>query len=100
METTEKLIQTLIEYNFPGINEEETTKKKVKEEDLRDLVFYIDFLVTQGHKVSDIMDYTINQFNDFVETACDRIGGHKKPMDPMTAFRKLGLPIRKKESGR
>ncbi len=100
IETMEKLTNTLIEYNFPGINKDETAERKAKEEDKRDLVYYIDFLVTQGHRVSDIMDYTITQFNDLIRAACDRLSGHKKPMDPMAAFQKLGIPIKRKDNGR
>ncbi len=99
--TTEKMIDTFIDYNFPDIKDEKkfeesdrsTTKKK---KEVEPLSFFIDFLVNQGHIVSDIMEMTMPQFNEFVVKAGERLNPKLKIMDPLEAFRKMGIPIRKR----
>lgn len=59
-----------------------------------------DFLISQGHSFSAIMEYTIPRYRHLMEAACTRLFGKKekpKKMDPLDAFRKLGIPIRKKK---
>lgn len=97
----EKLIDTFIDYNFPELKEEKkfeesdrsATKKKKKVEPLS---FFIDFLVNQGHCVSDIMEMTLPQFNELIERAGERLNPESKIGDPLETFRKMGLPIRKR----
>jgi hypothetical protein len=99
--TAEKLIDTLIDYNFPDVKEKKfeesdrsVTKKKKKNSE--PLSFFIDFLVNQGHTISDIMEMTMPQFNDLVKKAGERLNPETKVMDPLEAFRKMGLPIKKR----
>ncbi len=94
-EATEELINTFIEYNFPD------TKKKLEESDrsktkkkAEPISFFIDFLVNQGHTVSDIMEMTMPQFNELIVKAGERLSPSTKKMDPLVAFRKMGIPIR------
>ncbi|MCP4254124.1 MAG: hypothetical protein GY775_12085 [Candidatus Scalindua sp.] len=98
---TKELIDTFIGYNFPEIKEEKKfeesdrskTKKKKKVEPLS---FFIDFLVNQGHTVAGIMEMTLPQFNELCEKAGERLHPEAKVMDPLEAFKKMGLPIRKR----
>ena len=97
-EATEKLIDTFIDYNFPDTedsskenNKSETKQKKQKVEPLS---FFIDFLVNQGHTISDIMEMTLPQFNELIQKAGERLNPASKIMDPVDAFRKMGIPIR------
>jgi hypothetical protein len=91
------LIDTFIEYNFPD------TKKKFKESDrsktkaekkTEPLSFFIDFLVNQGHSDADIMEMTLAQFNELIVKAGERLSPSTKKMDPLVAFKKMGIPIR------
>lgn len=93
---TEKLIATFIDYNFPEIDKfEESDRSTTKKKKDEPLSFYIDFLINQGHTVSDIMEYTIPQFNELIQKASERLCPEKKVMNPLEAFRKMGIPIRK-----
>ncbi len=103
VEATETLVSTFLEYNFPDIGKDtfeesdrSQTKKKNAEEPLS---FYIDFLINQGHTVSDIMEMTLPQFNELVLKAGERLCPEKKVLDPLTVFRKMGIPIRKGNKG-
>jgi hypothetical protein len=93
---SEELIQIYIDYNFPEVKDEEKEKlKKIKDrKELKDLTFYMDFLINQGHSITDIMEMTLPQFSDFIEAAANRINPPKKVLDPLTAFRQMGIPIR------
>ncbi len=96
-EATEELINTFIEYNFPDTKKEfeesdrSATKKDKKPEPIS---FFIDFLVNQGHTVSDIMEMTMPQFNELIVKAGERLSPSSKQMNPIDAFRKMGIPIR------
>ncbi len=99
--TLDRLITTFIDYNFPEIKEEKKieesdrskTKKKKKVEPLS---FFIDFLVNQGYTLSCIMEMTIPQFNELIIKAGERLSPAAKVMEPLEAFKKMGLPIRKR----
>jgi len=102
VDATNKLIETFIDYNFPQPDETKTqesdrSKTKKKSEPLS---FFIDFLVNQGHSVSDIMEMTLSQFNELIMKAGERLSPASKIMDPIDAFRKMGIPIRERASGR
>lgn len=90
--TTEKMIDTFIDYNFPP---DKTEEKKKKTEPLS---FFIDFLVNQGHIVSDVMEMTMPQFDELIKKAGERLNPKLKIMNPLEVFRKIGLPIRKRGS--
>jgi len=95
--TVDKLMETFISYNFPEDKKEfEESERSVTKSsgEARPLSFYIDFLVNQGHTVSDIMEMTMIQFNELVLRAGERLNPEKKVLDPMVAFKKMGLPIR------
>jgi hypothetical protein len=99
VDATEDLINTFIEYNFPDTkkkfeeSDRSATKKKT-EKVTEPLSFFIDFLVNQGHTVSDIMEMTMPQFNELIMKAGERLSPSTKKMDPLVAFRKMGIPIR------
>jgi hypothetical protein len=98
-EATEELINTFIEYNFPDTKKkfEESDRSKTKkktDKKAEPLSFFIDFLVNQGHSVSDIMEMTMPQFNELIVKAGERLSPSTKQMDPLVAFRKMGIPIR------
>lgn len=97
VEATEELINTFVEYNFPEPKEEfeESDRSKTKKEKKTEpLSFFIDFLVNQGHIVSDIMEMTMPQFNELIVKAGERLSPSSKQMDPLEAFKKMGIPIR------
>ncbi len=106
-EATEELIKTFIDYNFPETkkkfeeSDRSTTKKKT-EKKTEPLSFFIDFLVNQGHTISDIMEMTMPQFNELIMKAGERLSPSTKEMDPLVAFKKMGIPIRNrgKKNGR
>lgn len=101
VDATDDLVNTFIEYNFPKPDETKTqesdrskTKKKAEP-----LSFFIDFLVNQGHSISDIMEMTLSQFNELITKAGERLSPTSKAMDPLEAFAKMGIPIRKRANG-
>lgn len=97
IEATEKLIETFIDYNFPPDKTEESDRSRTKKEKKTEpLSFFIDFLVNQGHCLSDIMEMTLSQFKELVKKAGERLNPKLKIMDPLEAFRKMGIPIRKR----
>jgi hypothetical protein len=89
-----------IDMNFGSPAERD--KKKVGAEDflpVHNLASAIGFLVSQGHRLSDIMEYPLPRFRLYGDTASDRVYGKKekpKKMDPLDAFIKLGFPIKRK----
>lgn len=93
-----EIISEFIELNF---GKEEQGKKEIKNtiNDTDELAISFDFLIIQGHSFSDILNYTLPQLRIFQKVACDRLLGKKTPkkMDPLEAFRKLGIPIKYKE---
>lgn len=98
---TEKLIDVFIDYNFPDVSKNKTeesdrstTKKKKKVEPLS---YFIDFLVNQGYTMADVMEMTLLQFNELCEKAGERLNPSTKKMDPLVAFRKMGIPIRRRQ---
>ena len=97
-EATEELINTFIDYNFPDTEDssEENNKSKAKQKKKKaePLTSFIDFLVNQGHTISDIMEMTMPQFSQFIKTAGERLNPAAKVMDPIEAFKKMGIPIR------
>ena len=96
-EATDELFNTFIVYNFPDTEKQfeesdrSATKKKKKTEPIS---FFIDFLVNQGHTVSDIMEMTMPQFNELIVKAGERLNPSSKIMDPIEVFKKIGIPIR------
>lgn len=96
-QATETLINTFIDYNFPDTKkktEESDRSKTKKKDDAEPLSFFIDFLVHQGHAVRDIMEMTLAQFNELIVKAGERLSPSTKKLDPLVAFRKMGIPIR------
>jgi hypothetical protein len=92
---TQDLMQTFIEYNFPiPDEEEEKAKAHKKKKESEPLSFYIDFLVSIGYSLADIMEMTMMQFNELIIKAGERLNPKSKVMDPLEAFRKMGIPIR------
>ena len=94
-EATEELINTFIEYNFPDTKKEfeESDRSKTKKK-AEPISFFIDFLVNQGYSVSDIMEMTMLQFNELIVKAGERLSPSSKAMNPLEAFKKMGIPIR------
>lgn len=97
-----------IDMNFGSPAEREKTKKKTSGEIniVNNLASAIGFLISQGHSLSSIMEYPLPRFRLYGDTASDRVYGkaelslgkkeEPKKMDPLTAFQKLGIPIRRK----
>ena len=100
-EATQGLMTTFIEYNFPTPDEaEEKAKAHKKKEKSEPLSFYIDFLVSIGYSLFDILEMTMGQFNELILKAGERLNPKSKIMDPMEAFQKMGIPIRRSRDGR
>lgn len=75
------LFDAFIKLNFP--TPEKATRGKVRQsvDGLFDQDSYVagfDFLIHQGHTFGDIQNYTLAQFNLFVDKAVDRLNGYKK----------------------
>jgi hypothetical protein len=94
--TAQDLVNTFIEYNFP---DPEKADKKEKSDKTEPLSFYIDFLVSIGYSLCDVMEMTMLQFNELIIKAGERLNPKSKVMDPLEAFRKMGIPIRKGKNG-
>jgi hypothetical protein len=101
-DATDDLIKTFIDYNFPKPDETKTqeSKRSKTKKDPEPISFFIDFLVNQGHSVSDIKEFTMSQFNELIMKAGERLNPKSKVMDPLEAFAKMGIPIRKRVNGR
>lgn len=95
--TAQDLVNTFIEYNFP--DPEKEGKKEKSSKSSEPLSFYIDFLVSIGYSLSDVMEMTMLQFNELILKAGERLNPKSKVMDPLEAFRKMGIPIRKGNNG-
>jgi hypothetical protein len=89
------LVEYFIEYNFPKKNEDEP-KTGPEKTNRNGIVDCFDFLISNGHKNSDIMEYTIPRFNQYIEVVSERLGLKKKPVGAEEAFRKIGIPIRRR----
>jgi hypothetical protein len=93
VESTSGLIKHMIEFNFPKGST--STDEEGKEPDPKNgLIDCFDFLITHGHRYSEIMEYPVPLFNDFIIVIAERLGVVKKPMDAADAFRKLGIKIK------
>jgi hypothetical protein len=103
-EATNQIINLFVDYNFPDSSEETKTTESARSKTKKNsepLSFFIDFLVNQGHTVSDIMEMTLPQFNELIMKAGERLNPSSKIQDPLEVFRKMGLPLRKRgENGR
>jgi hypothetical protein len=104
VEATNQMINHFIDFNFPDSNETtkttESDRSKTKKKS-EPLSFFIDFLVNQGHTVSDIMEMTLPQFNELIIKAGERLNPASKVRDPLEVFKSMGLPIRKRgDNGR
>ncbi|MCK5128154.1 MAG: hypothetical protein KAR42_18000 [candidate division Zixibacteria bacterium] len=99
VEASSGLVKNMISFNFPKKDEPPDDKpddkpKKDKQKNKNGLVNCIDFLIANGHKYGDIMEYTVKVFDNFIVTIADRLGDKQKPTDPAEAFRKLGLKVK------
>jgi hypothetical protein len=90
---TSGLIQHLIKYNFPKKDESKNTSEN-KKKNKNKLVNCFDFLITNGHTESDIMEYPINRFDDYINVVATRLGIKKEPVSAEVALKKIGLPFR------
>ena len=95
---SDALRDVFIDINF---GKAEPGKKKTNDiiNITNNLVSSFDFLISQGHSFSAIMEYTLPRYRYLQEAACTRMFGKKekpKVMDPLAAFRKLGIPIKRK----
>lgn len=93
VEATAGLVANMIEYNFPPDMTDPDKKTKKKPTGKDGLIDCFDFLVAHGHNYSEILQYPVPVFNDFIIAIAERLGIKKKPVDAATAFRKLGIPI-------
>jgi hypothetical protein len=103
VETSSGLVKHMISFNFPEKEKTPDDKpddkpKKSKPKKKDGLVNCIDFLIANGHTYSDIMEYPVKIFDNFITTVAERLGMKPKVTDPAAAFRKLGLPVRPRGS--
>lgn len=96
---TNGIVNAFIEYNFPGRIEDgktvESGRSKTKKP-TEPFSYFVDFLVNQGHTISDIMEMTLPQFNELIIKAGERLSPSSKIQNPLTVFKSMGLPIRKR----
>jgi len=103
VEASSGLVKHMISFNFPekkkDPNDKPDDKSKKSKPDKKDgLLNCIDFLIANGHKYSDIMEYPVKIFDNFIITVAERLGMKPKTTDPAEAFRKLGLPVKQRGS--
>lgn len=109
VEASSKLVKYMISLNFPDKNKTGNNKKKNKtinnessksnkQNKKEGLIECIDFLISNGHTYDSIMEYPVKVFDKFVTIAAERLGLKQKTTDPAEAFRKLGLPVKKRGS--
>lgn len=87
------LIKIFIDFNFDKVNIKNKNKNNKKRED--ELYRSIEFLISEGHRFADILEYSIFQFAKFVELAVDRKTGYKnnKKSNPIEALKKIGVKV-------
>lgn len=99
VEASSGLVKHMISFNFPEKKKDPDDKtddksKKDTQKKKDGLVKCMDFLISNGHKYSDIMEYPVKIFDNFIITVAERLGCKPKVTDPAEAFRKLGLPVK------
>ncbi len=89
------IIDEFMELNFG--KDEPTDKKKTdpKISFIDSITITFDFLIWQGHNFSEILEYELPLFFKLRDTAIERVFGKQK-MDPLEAFKKMGIPIKHK----
>lgn len=95
----EELIEAFMRLNFED-NLPDIKKKHIDKTDNREeLAKAIDFLLSQGHLYSDILEYTIPQLILFQNTAINRLFGKTKGKlkNPIDVLSKIGIPIQQKK---
>lgn len=95
--TLNKLVEVYIDMNFPKPNKDKKgnlIKSKPKCHAPSPLAASFDFLIQQGHSMSDIMEYTIPQVQTLQQAAIDRLEG-RKYVDPVTALSAAGVAIKR-----
>lgn len=93
----ETLVNIFIELSFPPEG-----RVKLKGRDAKSCIsaneypVMLDFLISQGHIYSEIMEYTVPQFRAFVDAAVERLTGTKtEKKDPIAVLTSLGIPIKR-----
>lgn len=90
----EALFKAFEEMNFPVADGMEGRGRgEVNEVNNFDITF--DFLISQGHRFDDIMEYPIPRYRSLCDAARDRVFGkkQKKKSDPFDYFSRMGIPV-------
>lgn len=87
-----EFMQIFIDFNFQP---NKFKKHKNNKNDQNEKILQcIDFLISEGHCYSDILDYSIFEFSKFVDLAVDRKGGYKKKdINPMKMLTDIGVKV-------
>jgi hypothetical protein len=89
----QELIDILTDFNFKNIKDGKAKKRNKNHNET--ILQCIDFLISEGHRYDDILNYSIFEFTKFVDLASDRNGGYKKKTkdDPVAMLQKIGVKI-------
>ena len=98
------IIDVFMDLNFPESRDvpagrlyRQNQKSKIRNLEDGAFAMMLDFLISQGHRYADILEYTLPQFRQFIEASVERLTGiKKKKKEPLEALLGLGIPIRKK----
>ncbi|GJQ59786.1 MAG: hypothetical protein SCALA701_25870 [Candidatus Scalindua sp.] len=96
IEVLNNLVEVFIELNFGDAEEQQIKAQKAKKRDVivaSKLAIAFDFLIHQGHKFSDILEYTLPQVRLFQQTAVERLTGTKR-VDPVKALVGAGVKLK------
>ncbi len=92
--TLRDLVDVFLELNF-GEEKKGKTKKKKALPCPSQLARVFDFLISQGHRYKDILDYTLPQVQLLQQAAVERLTGVKR-VDPVEALTKAGVKVKTK----
>jgi hypothetical protein len=87
------LRDAFMDMNFGSAPTSETVGAQGPVPLLHNLVRAFDFLISQGHSFSAIMEYPLPRYRLLIDAACNRVFGKKKKTDPFEFFSKMGIPV-------
>ncbi len=94
------LRDAFMDMNFGSAPTSLIPKESVGGDTLHNLISSFDFLISQGHSFSAIMEYTVPRYRHLMEAACNRVFGKKekpKKTDWLDTFTKMGIPVERRK---
>jgi hypothetical protein len=85
--------------NFSVPEDQAVSGGKVDINEARNFDIGFDFLISQGHSFSAIMEYTVPRYQYFIQAASNRMFGKPKKPDQMAFFSSMGIPVEHVQKG-